>query len=136
MKLSQELGNQCSEMKSRYRRVLALGRPDASAKANRVLAATYALSCAALAIALNQLAGAPQRSVVVDKKAIRLLAARSSGTGLLEKLSYNVEQYNDLCAVALERRPTAMLNRFGTELHNALDEANLRLYALVKPAKA
>lgn len=136
MKISQELSNLCSEMKARHRKVLSINRPDVSLKANRVLAAAYALSAASLVIALNQLAGEAKRTVVIDKKAIRLLSARCSGSGLLDKISYNIEQFNDLCSVAMERKPAAMMNRFGAELYNALDDANHRMYVLSKTGKA
>lgn len=134
MRISQELGNLCCEMKARHRRLMNINRPDLAAKANRVLAAAYALSCATVVIGLHQIAGASHRAVAIDKKAIRLLAARASGSGLLDKIAYNIEQFNDLSEIAMERRTAAQMNRFATELHNALDDANRRLHLLSKPA--
>lgn len=134
MRISQELGNLGSELKARHRRLMNINRPDLAQRANRVLAATYAVSCAALVIGLHQLVGAAHRAVVIDKKAIRILAARASGSGLLDKIIYNIEQFNDLSEIAMERRAAAQMNRFATELHHALDEANRRLHALGKSA--
>jgi len=136
MKISQELSNLCSEMRTRYSKILVINKPDLSLRANRILAATYALSCASLVIALNQVAGKGDREVVIDKKSIRLLAARCSGTGLLDRIGYNVEQFNALVSVALERRPAAMMNRFGVELYNSFHDANNRMYVLSRPAKS
>lgn len=136
MKISQELSNLCGEMKARHRKVLSINKPDVSLKANRILAAAYALSCAAMVIALNQLAGEAKRTVVIDKKAIRLLASRLSGSGMLDKISYNIEQFNDLCSISMERKPVAMMNRFGTELYNAMDDANHRMYVLSKSLRS
>jgi len=132
MKLSQELSNLCSEIRLRYTHVLQINKHDLTLKANKLLAATYAISCAAMVIGLNQLAGQSKRKIVIDKKIIRLLSTRCSGSMLIDKIGYNFAQFNMLCSICLERKPSALMNRFGAELYNALDDANKRLYVLVK----
>ena len=135
MKLSQELSNLCSEIRHRYMRVLQVNKPDLTLKANKIIAATYSISCAAMVIGLNQLAGQSKRKIVIDKKIVRFLATRCSGSMLIDRIGNNFDQFNMMCSICLERKPSALMNRFGTELYNALDDANKRLYMIVKTAK-
>jgi len=132
--ISNELGNLCGELRSRHRRIVALDQPGLQAKADRIIAAAYALSCASVVVALNQLAGASSRPVAVDRKTVRLLASRASAAAMLDKIAYNIMQFNELGTLTQERRLAAEHHRFASELYNALDEANARLHRLAKPA--
>lgn len=135
MRISQEIANQGSEMRTSYQAVRALRRPPLTRKADAIIAAVYAISCAALLVGLNQLGRRSRQPVRIDKKAITLLATHGDGREMLAGIAGNLEQFRGLSRISVAAKSPAM-DRFAAELYHALDDANARLHALAKSASA
>ena len=134
MQLSQEIANLHVELRARYVRLIARNDPLAVRKANDLIAALYVLGCGSVVVALNALAGKGWRKVMIDRKGVKVLSVNLSGNSMLDKVQYNLEQFVTITAAIKEPRSKAQMNRYLIEWHDVVDDANVRLHALVKDA--
>ena len=132
MKLSSEIPNMILELKRRYEKIITSNNPAKVIKANEIISALYALSCGSLVVALNALGGKGWRKVMIDKKGVKALSVQLSGIGMIDKTLYNIEQFIAITGALRDSKSKAMMNRYMAEWYNVADNANYRIYSLLK----
>ncbi len=132
MKLPSEIPNMILELKGRYEKIITSNNPAKVIKANEIISALYALSCGSLVVALNALGGKGWRKVMIDKKGVKTLSVQLSGIGMIDKTLYNIEQFIAITGALRDSKAKAMMNRYMAEWYSVADNANYRIYSLLK----
>ena len=132
MKISQQLGNQSIEFRDRYDVIYKRSIESETIKANKVIMTLYGVSCGCLVWSINRVSGPIKFVTVINIGGFADLGYNKNLIEIVNLMKKNIEQIIDLMEHAHVKGRNNSVGKLGLELANAIDQANVRLYDLIK----
>ena len=132
MKISQQLGNQSIELRNRYNIIYKRSKEIEIVKANRVVMALYGVSCGCLVWSISRVSGPIKFETAINVGGFSDLGFNRNLLEIVNLIKMNIEQIIDLMEHAHVEGRNNSVRKLGLELANAIDQANVRLYDIIK----
>jgi hypothetical protein len=132
MQVSQELLNQCDELKSLTSKCLVHADAAERLDIHRIIMPLYAVSCGALVVTINQLAGSKRKSIVIETDGIAKLFNDIDTKEYCTYTIANLRQFHAWVHVNVTPQVQTKIQKLAHHIYDALDEANGKLHVLLK----
>ncbi len=132
MQVSQELLNQCDELKSLTNKCLTHADAAERLAIHRIVMSLYAVSCGALVVTINQIAGSKRKSIVIETDGISKLFNDIDTKEYCAYTITNLRQFHAWIHVNVTPQAQTKIQKLAHHIYDALDDANHKMHDLLK----